>query len=225
MTALIETWATRPEEEDAMPAEHGWIWRAMIRAADTADLADKRVLDVGCNQGGFLRLLYDTQPFAAGVGVDLAAQAVARAERQKGDRPLRYLATPHLADAGEGFDLAFSHEVIYLIEDLADHAAQIAEVLRPGASYYAVTCCHRDSPLWADWRPRIQGISNITVPNHGVADIADAFRGVGFEVAVSRFLADGFIPLTGPSDYFPSDLDRIELYARWKLMFRCTRPG
>ena len=225
MPELIETWATLPEEEDSMTLDHAWIWREMIRAVDAADLSQARVLDVGCNQGGFLRLLHDLKPFAAGVGVDLARQAVALAESRKGDRPIRYQASARLVDAGSGFDLAFSHEVIYLIEDLADHAAQIAGVLKPGGAYFAVTCCHRDNPLWAGLRRRVQEFSNVPVPDHDVADIAGAFRAAGFEVAVSRFLADSFIPLTERNDDIPSDIDRIELYTRWKLLFRFTMPA
>ena len=222
---LIETWSTLAEEEDSMTQEHAWIWREMIRAVDADDLSQVRVLDVGCNQGGFLRMLYDMKPFAEGVGVDLAKQAVAMAEGRKGDRPITYRTATRLAEAGDEFDMAFSHEVIYLIGDLADHAAQIASVLKPGGSYYAVTCCHRDSPLWAEWRPRIQEFSNVPVPDHGVADIAGAFRSAGFEVAVNRFLANTFVPLTESSDYFPTDLERIDLYTRWKLMFRFTGPS
>ncbi|MEM9851982.1 MAG: SAM-dependent methyltransferase, partial [Pseudomonadota bacterium] len=91
--------------------------------------------------------------------------------------------------------------------------------------YDAVTCCHRDNPLWATWRPHIAQISNIPVPNHSIDDISVAFRGAGFDVSVSRFLAAAQIPVYGPNDYFPTDADRVEVYARWKLLFRCTRPG
>ncbi|MEM8791294.1 MAG: class I SAM-dependent methyltransferase [Pseudomonadota bacterium] len=224
MAELIDTWSSIPEEEDGMTAEHSWIWREMIRGADLGDLSGAKVLDVGCNQGGFLRMLYDHKPFASGTGIDLAKQAVALAETRKGDRPISYRAGARLADAGHEFDVAFSHEVIYLLDDLADHAAQIAGVLKPGGSYYAVTCCHSDSPLWEKWRPRIQEFSNLPVPDYSVADIAGAFRTAGFEVAVSRFLADAFIPLEGPGPYCPTDVDTLELYARWKLMFRFTRP-
>lgn len=223
MTDLIETWSIKPEEEDSMGDDHAWIWREMIKAIDLPEHPSAHVLDVGCNQGGFLRLLYDTKPFASGVGVDLAKHAVELAEARKGDRPITYKATSKLSDAGSNFDYAFSHEVIYLIDDLADHAAQIAGVLKTGGSYYAVTCCHKDSPLWASWRPKIQEFSNIEVPDHSTEDIATAFRDAGFEVSVSRFMANAFIPLEGPSAYFPTDVDRLEVYSSWKLLFRFTR--
>ncbi|MEL6508179.1 MAG: class I SAM-dependent methyltransferase [Pseudomonadota bacterium] len=223
MTKLIKTWSSCPEDEDSMTKEHAWIWQAMIGAVPIG-LKD-RVLDIGCNQGGFLRMLHDNVSFAEGVGVDLATQRVALAEAHKGDRTLRYLATDQLSDAGTGFDVAFSHEVIYLIGDLADHARQVFEILRPGGAYYAVTCCHRDNPLWATWRPGIEVVSNVPVPDHSVGDIATAFRDAGFDVAINRFLADTFIPTAPPSEYFPSDLERLDVYTNWKLMFRMTRPA
>lgn len=43
------------------------------------------------------------------------------------------------------FDIAFSHEVIYLIEDIAQHAADMLRVLKPGGVYYAVTGCQFDN--------------------------------------------------------------------------------
>ncbi|WP_299471793.1 class I SAM-dependent methyltransferase [uncultured Roseibium sp.] len=217
---LIDTWSNISSEEDTMTADHTWIWCEMIEAMDERNLANATVLDFGCNQGGFLRLLYDLRHFKSAVGVDIARHAVDLAEAAKGNRPITYRSTTDILKLEERFDLAFSHEVIYLIDDLKEHAKQIAGVLKAGGSYYAVTCCHRDSPLWGMWRPQIQAFSNVPVPNHSVADIAGAFRKSGFNVSVRRFLANAFIPLAEPSDYFPTDVDRLEVYSRWKLMFR-----
>ncbi|MEM7091243.1 MAG: class I SAM-dependent methyltransferase [Pseudomonadota bacterium] len=224
MTTLIDTWTTDASQEDGMTDEHAWIWREMIAAAPLPNGPKSRVLDIGCNQGGFLRMLHDSRPFSEGVGVDLAREAVAIAEANKGARPLRYVATDRLAMAGEPFDIAFSHEVIYLIEDLGEHAAQVAGILRPGGSYYAVTCCHRDNPLWAGWRSKITDVSRIPVPDHSPDDIIRAFLSEGFNVSASRFLANAQIPMLGQSEYFPSDRMRLDVYSQWKLLFRFTRP-
>ncbi|MGH9234131.1 MAG: hypothetical protein ACRD0R_12435 [Acidimicrobiales bacterium] len=47
-------------EDKAMQDEHGFLWRAILNTIDI-DLTGRRVLDAGCNRGGFLRLprLYD----------------------------------------------------------------------------------------------------------------------------------------------------------------------
>ena len=99
----------------------------------------------------------------------------------------------------------------------------MASVLKPGAFYFAVTCCHSDSPLWASWRPKIQSFSNVAVPNHSVEGIVSAFRDSGFDVSVSRFLANAFIPMEPPGEYFPTDQDRLDTYTKWKVMFQMTR--
>ena len=225
MTELIKTWSTDPTEEDGMTEEHAWIWQEMINVIPKRDLTTARILDIGCNQGGFLRMLYDQRPFVSGVGIDLAQDRVALANAAKGDRPVEYVATTNLQDIGGGFDLAFSHEVIYLIGDLEAHATQVAATLKPGGHYDAITCCHADNPLWARWRPKIAEFSNISVPNHTVADIASAFRKAGFDVSISRFLANSYIPTEAPTDYFATDLERVETYARWKLCFRCHKTS
>ncbi len=223
MSALIDTWSCDATEEDTMTDDHAWIWHEMIAFLGNPDLSQAKVLDFGCNQGGFLRTLYDKHPFKAGVGVDLARAAVKTANARKGTRPIEYLATPRLVDAGQEFDLAFSHEVIYLIPDLVGHARQVAQALRPGASYHAVTCCHRDNPLWSSWHPAISAFSNIPVPSHSISDYVEAFRQAGLRVDVSRFLANAAIPADAPSSFFPSHLDRLDVYTNWKILFRCTR--
>ena len=56
-------------EDEAMQDEHGFIWKAMLDTIG-ADLAGRRVLDAGCNRGGFLRLLVDAEGIAEGYGYD-----------------------------------------------------------------------------------------------------------------------------------------------------------
>jgi len=53
MNSLVDTWSKKPSEEDSMTEEHAWIWREMIKCIPNPDLSTARVLDVGCNQGGF----------------------------------------------------------------------------------------------------------------------------------------------------------------------------
>ena len=79
-SGTISTWNRNPADEEAMGAAHTPIWRHMIDVSVSDDLRDATVLDYGCNQGGFLRMLYDRHPFRAGVGIDIARESVARAE-------------------------------------------------------------------------------------------------------------------------------------------------
>ena len=78
--STIPTWNRNPADEEAMGAAHAPIWRRMIDVSVPHDLHDSTILDYGCNQGGFLRMLYDRHPFRGAVGIDIARESVARAD-------------------------------------------------------------------------------------------------------------------------------------------------
>ncbi len=135
--STIATWNRNPAEEEAMGAAHAPIWRRMINVSLPQDLHGSTILDYGCNQGGFLRMLYDRHPFKAAVGIDIARESVARAELLKGHRPIDYKVADSAAALGRAFDYAFSHEVLYLLKDIAAHAGDIRSALKPGGAYVA----------------------------------------------------------------------------------------
>lgn len=222
--STIATWHVDPAAETEMAAGHGPIWRRMIELVEERDLTGRTVLDYGCNQGGFLRLLHALRPFARGLGLDIATASVARAEALKGDLPLQYAVLGDLAPWTGAFDLAFSHEVVYLVPDLDAHAADIARLLRPGGVYYAVTGCHTDSPLWPRWRELIPRISNLPVQDRSIGDYAEAFRGAGLAVSVRRLGFDGYVPARAASEWYPSLADQLDYLANTKMVFRIVRP-
>ena len=135
------TWHTDPQREAAMAGSHAPYWRHFIEAIPERDFSTKRVLDFGCNRGGFLRLLYALRPFRSGVGIDIASESIsaAKAAAEAGDAPLHFEATTDLSPWAGAFDVAFSYEVIYLLPELKRHAEQLHSVLRKGGVYYAVT--------------------------------------------------------------------------------------
>ena len=87
VTPRDENYWRSAADDEAMQDEHGFIWRAMLDTIDM-DLAGRRVLDAGCNRGGFLRLLADEHGIAEGFGYDPAAGAIEDARRLAGGRPL-----------------------------------------------------------------------------------------------------------------------------------------
>ena len=76
-------------DDEVMQDEHLFIWQAMFETIDV-DLAGKKVLDAGCNRGGFLRLLADRHDIAEGMGYDPASGAIDDARDMAGQRPLRF---------------------------------------------------------------------------------------------------------------------------------------
>lgn len=222
-SGTISTWHRSPADEDAMGAAHAPIWRRMMDVAIHGSLRDAAVLDYGCNQGGFLRLLHDRHPFHEAVGIDIARESVARADLLKGQRPIEYKVGNSAAALGRVFDFAFSHEVLYLLPDLAAHARDMHAALRPGGAYVAAMGCHKDSAVWPRWRKVIAETSSIPIYDHSLDGVAKAFSSAGFTVGVRPLDLDAFMPVTVGSEYFPKIVDQLRYYSQDKVMFRFVR--
>jgi len=206
-------------EDEAMQEEHGFIWRAMLDTIDV-DLRSTRVLDVGCNRGGFLRLLADKAHIAEGFGYDRAAGAVADAVRLCGDRPLTFAVADTVPPGWSGFDVVFSHEVLYLLDDLPAHARAVWDALVTGGVYYAVEGVHAGSPMMVKWHGEAR--DELAMPRlYNVEEIIEAFARVGFEVDAAR-LKVGFVPA---DRHTPGFLDWLDYYYDQKPLFRFTKPS
>lgn len=223
--STIATWNRNPADEEAMGQVHAPIWRRMVDVSVPHDLSASTVLDYGCNQGGFLRLLYDTHPFKSAVGIDIARESVGRADLLKGHRPIEYKVASSAASLDRTFDFAFSHEVLYLLPDLAAHAKDMKAALRPGGAYVAAVGCHTDSSVWPHWRKLILETSSIPLYDHSLEQIAKAFSDSGFAVGIRPLALDAFMPVTVGSQYFPKITDQLRYYTTDKVLFRFVRQA
>lgn len=208
-------------EDETMQDDHGFIWKAMLDTIDV-DLEGARVLDAGCNRGGFLRLLADRCGIAEGLGYDPASGAVEDARELAGDRALRFESADTVPAGWDDFDVAFSHEVLYLLHDLAAHARALFEALKPGGVYYAVIGVHAGSPRMADWHRR--NAEELHLPRlYTIDEVMDVFRTAGFGAEASR-LAMRFVPAVGHGHDHGQMLDWLDYYYQQKLMLRFQRP-
>jgi SAM-dependent methyltransferase len=209
-------------EDEAMQDEHRFIWDAMLEAVDV-DLNRARVLDAGCNRGGFLRLIADRYEIAGGFGFDPAEGAIDDARRLVRDRPLQFESGDTVPAEWRDFDVAFSHEVIYLLHDLARHARAMHDALRPGGVYYAVIGVHAGSSLMGEFHRESAEALNLP-PLADIDVVAATFAAAGFDVAVGR-LPMRFVPVAGHGHHDHGRmLDWLEYYYEHKLMFRLERP-
>jgi SAM-dependent methyltransferase len=207
-------------EDEAMQDEHGFVWLAMLETIDL-NLPRKRVLDAGCNRGGFLRLLADKCGIAEGFGYDPAAGAIDDAKRLAGDRPLHFQAADTVPTGWGNFDVAFSHEVLYLIHDLPAHAASIFDALAPGGVYFAVMGVHTRSPLMAEWHSA--HAEELRLPQlYEIDDVVATFRTAGFDVSAAR-LAVNFVPAAGHGHDRSQLFDWLDYYYDQKLLLRFSR--
>jgi len=208
-------------EDEAMQDEHGFVWLAILKTVDI-DLAEKRVLDAGCNRGGFLRLLADKYGIAQGFGYDPAAGAIDDAKGLVGHRQLHFEAADTVPTGWTNLDVAFSHEVLYLLHDLAAHAAAIFGALAPGGVYYAVMGVHTRSPLMAAWHSA--NAEELRLPQlYEIDDVVDTFRATGFDASAAR-LALSFVPAASHGHHKGSQLfDWLNYYYDQKLLLRFSR--
>ncbi|WP_077967282.1 class I SAM-dependent methyltransferase [Ensifer adhaerens] len=218
----ITTWYVDPDAEDRMSDGHAPIWRHLFDLIVERDLSEKDVLDFGCNQGGLLRHLYAIRPFRKGLGIDIAEHSVAKAEAFKGNIPVQHTVGGTLEHWAAAFDLAISHEVIYLVEDIDAHAADIFKALKPGGVYYAVTGCHTDNPLWPKWRDLVAKRTNTIVQDRSITDYANAFARAGFEVSGRKLEFEGFIPYVADG-WTPDFADALDYYTQTKIVFRLVK--
>ena len=103
------------------------------------DVSGKQVLDIGCGEGRFCRLLADMG--AKVTGVDLTAGLVERARRMSGD-DIAYL-VGNAEDLGgidsDSFDLAVSYIVLVDIFDYESSIRAAYRVLKPGGRFIVCT--------------------------------------------------------------------------------------
>jgi SAM-dependent methyltransferase len=210
-------------EDEAMQNDHGFIWKAMVDTVDT-DLAGRRVLDAGCNRGGFLRMLVDVAGIAVGCGYDPAPGAIADARRLAGERPLTFETADTVPQVWSDFDVAFSHEVLYLIEDLPRHAGGVFGALKPGGVYFAVMGVHSGSPLMSAWHQ--SNAAELGLPRlYELDEVTGLFADAGFSVSIAN-LKLGFIPASTRHGDHRSDLAAwLHYYSREKVLLRFLRPA
>jgi SAM-dependent methyltransferase len=221
----IKTWATSQADEDGMNAGHAIFWRRLLELITERSLAGRRVLDFGCSQGGLLRMLHGSHGFAYGLGVDIAEESIAKARRLSTMIPARFELRRRLDGLEGQFDLALSHEVLYLLPDLDDHAAQIHACLRPGGAYYAAIGCHTDNPQWPAWQPVIQAMSNLAVQDRSLDDYARAFRRAGFEVYARPFQIDEFVPINLECGLMANVAAKLAYCTGVKTLFRLVKAA
>ena len=220
----IQTWTTDLVAEQAMEDGHDLYWNRMIDLVAEPDLRSARVLDFGCNQGGFLRLLHARKPFARALGIDIARAAVEVARRRRTTEPVDYRVVQLLDEVAETFDIAFSHEVVYLIEDIDAHARAMHARLAPGGVYYVAIGCHTDNPAWPEWAVEIPRKSNLPVFGRSLEQYAAAFAAAGFALEARPFdLGDRFLSMDASEHPSRRFADRLAYVERVKTLFRLTR--
>lgn len=224
--AEVDTWLVSEDYTDhdmavdAVPA-----FRRAIELMTETNLSDKSILDFGCNQGGFLRMLYEQRPFKYGLGVDVANASLAEATKLLNGQPIEYTHVNNLIDYPERFDIVQSHWVIFHFESMREHARQIKHVLKPGGVYYFHSGEHSESKAWIRWKELLEKRINLKTYTHSPDDCVKAFEAEGFSVEIVPWAWKeiAYIEDFKPTVWHPTREQYEDHYMNRILMFRAVR--
>ncbi|RJE87091.1 class I SAM-dependent methyltransferase [Paenibacillus sp. 1011MAR3C5] len=210
------------EGDQSMEDTHLAHWRRVLRFIPDKDLRECSVLDFGCNQGGFLRLLYELRPFKEAIGTDLARRSIEQANGRKGDLPIQYRLTSSPEQFEHRFDVAFSLAVMYLLPDLQEHARKMKQALKPGGVYYATYADYPNNPSFPLIKERINAHSAVPMQEHTLDDIAGAFFKEGFQVSIRRMIPEEFVELSPVSIWYRNVADHLQFAYEQAYLFQFT---
>ena len=190
-----------------------------------ASLTDMRVLDFGCNQGGFLRLLYRLWPYREATGIDVVPKSIQEAQQQRGDLPVTYLVCDNPTALPLTYDVAFSHEVVYLLPSIEAHAQQMAACLSRGGNYFLALSCHTANPLWAKWKILLKDKTEMHPYDYSPEQIRAALMGAGFRVTIRPFEMEmgAQIDPIMIEPWFSDESELRQFYRHDFLLFEATK--
>lgn len=213
----------QPEQD--MEDGHLNEWKNVISELQGGDFESYSVLDFGCNQGAFLKHLYNKYPFKKGVGIDLSLGAIEVANKRKQNLPVSYYTTEDFKDSTEKFDIVISNSVLFFIEDLKQHAKEIGEYLNEEGVYYINFCDFIKSANIASIKEKIDSWAETPLILHSLDEIVKVFSEEGFEVQVKRLRTNDFISLKYSDEWYSSVDEKLELYYRNRYLFRIVKKS
>lgn len=202
-------WQEGVNGDQEMEESHQEGWQKVIALIDQKDILAKDVLDFGCNQGGFLRKLYETTPFKSGYGIDLAKLAIETAKQRAADYPVHYVQTGDPTTLNQTFHTVVSTSVLYLIEDLDEHFQLIAKVLTDGGVYYASFADQSKNPSFEYMKTKIDRFGATKMQNKTLTNVVDSLVKNGFSVELHKEYTDPVFAVTDYKNFYLSVDDYI----------------
>ncbi len=230
MNSAVDTWwdASKGRSDQDMEDGHQVYWERVIEELEGRYFQGKSIIDIGCNQGGFLRKLCQSFEIQEGFGVDLTRKSVDVANQRKGNLPLSYRAITNLeleVDLKQRFDCGISTSVVYLVQDLSHFARQASHCLKSGGVFFVdfADYDYLNSAAMKRLRDEISNGATIPLQNHNLDSISQAFADQGFSIAIKRFAPRNFIPLTVPDRWYGSVAERLEFEYSRTYLFKMTK--
>lgn len=217
-------WQEGSNGDQSMEDSHQEGWKNVISKLDQSDIEGCDVLDFGCNQGGFLRVLYDTFPYRSGVGIDLAKKAIEIAQSRSANYPVTYYQTSNILSLGQTFQTVISTSVLYLIEDLDDHFSQIAQALTDGGVYYASFTDQSRNPSVNYMKEVIDKYGATKMQNHTLTEVVNKLVEQGFSVELRKEYTKNTYDVTHFSEFYLHVEDFVQSCEE-SYLIKATKEG
>lgn len=165
------------------------FWYSMIRLSQHIldKEIEKTVLDFGCGTGEFLHLYELMDSLKTGVGLEIDCNLLEKCNELSNEKINYYNYEIQLCEKYRNyFDVAFSQEVIYTLQDMKQHAEFMFTLIKPGGFYFASIGCHIENPLWSLRRKIIRQEEEYYAYDYSIDEIADVFYAAGFEVGAKK---------------------------------------
>lgn len=210
MEMQYDNWWKKGENGDQeMENSHRESWEKIISLLDEDNVKNKRILDYGCNQGGFLRVLYNRIPYQKAYGIDLAKQAIKVAKSRAENYPVSYRVSGDATSLNQLFDTVISTSVLYLIEDLDKHFQMIASVLEKGGIYYATFSDQSKNPSLEFMECEINKYGSTKMQNKTLSEVVDSLINQGFSVKLIKEHEGNDYDVTNYKEFYQSVDDYI----------------
>jgi len=211
------------------------FWIAMMEEAQEIipTNKDRKIIDFGCGDGSFFHLFPLMDSFKSGVGIEIEESLLKQAkEKNIDDVEFIKYSDDFFKQNKSSFDIVFSQEVIYTIEDLKKHAQEIFDILKPDAYYFATMGSHIQNPLWSKRRKIIRdefqaGICNYNAYDYSLDEVAEIFSSVGFEVGLKRLPLKYFMVYNQKltKEFSNSLYDLVKTSEEEKMLFLFWKPS
>lgn len=211
------------QAEQEMEDGHLNEWTNVIASLNSEDFNNYSILDFGCNQGAFLRLLNEKHPFTKATGIDLSSGAIEIANSRKQNLPIDYYTTEEFKNKNEKFDVTISNSVLFFIENLQQHAKEIHGYLNDNGVYYINFCDFIKSPNIALIKDKINKWAETPLIIHSLDEIVKVFSEEGFKVQLKRLSPTHFIPLKYGDEWYTNVDERLDLQYNNRYLFRMVK--